>query len=297
MEMEATVSASKSIRKRVVPSDSDQVRIVAKYDLLRHLRSRRLIGVLVIEAVILALLASIPILTGTPYPTEFIKAVGNFVGQAGGIVSVNTLIIIGAALFAADSISSEFQNRTGYLLFPNPIKRWVLLAGKFVAAMTVMVLVVVIYYVVAFIVAGVVAKDFSHAELAIGSMLLALLFSMSAVSVGMFLSSLLKGSVGAIVLTFFLLLLILPIIDGIFSFVQGFSPVFSVTFASQSISLILTTPYPMDSVTRIPTDNTTAITLYTHVPDVALSVVVMLLYAAILMSLAYFLFQRREMTG
>jgi len=35
----------------VLPSNIDQVRVVAKYDILKHLRSRRLLGILAIETI------------------------------------------------------------------------------------------------------------------------------------------------------------------------------------------------------------------------------------------------------
>ena len=95
-----------------LPSDLQQVRTVIKYDILKHLRSRRLLGMLVIEALLIVLIAWL--VMGEP-AQPFVTTMSAFTGLA------PTLIIIGATLFAGDAIVSEFQGRTGYLL-PQPGK-------------------------------------------------------------------------------------------------------------------------------------------------------------------------------
>ncbi len=97
-------------------------------------------GMIAIEVLVLVLITAIPPLLGNSFgtnPDVFINVYANFTGL---------LAIIGATLFAGDAIVSEFQGRTGYLLFPNPVKRSVLLAGKFIASVGAMFIVLFVYY-------------------------------------------------------------------------------------------------------------------------------------------------------
>jgi ABC-2 type transport system permease protein len=43
-------------------------------------------------------------------------------------------VILTAVFFGGDAISGEFQNKTGYYLIPNPVKRTSVYAGKWIAA-------------------------------------------------------------------------------------------------------------------------------------------------------------------
>ncbi len=282
MNAEANVMESRS-----VPSDMQQVVTVAKYDLKKHLRSKRLLGMLIIEALIIVLLT---VLQLTQPAQPYSLTVGSFAGFAG------TLIIIGATLFAGDAIVSEFQGRRGYLLFPNPVKRISLLLGKFISASLATALVVLIYYAAAFIVGIAISSNLEHIELGLASLALALLYSVSAVSLGMLISSIMKSSVASLILTFFLLLMILPIVDGVFAFISS-APWFSLTFSAQTVQTIMVFPYPVTEVVTLPVTETSTMTLYQHVPNVAISVAVMAIYAVVAMVIAYFLFRRKEMTA
>ena len=47
------------------------------------------------------------------------------------VTSMGTLAILGAVFFGGDAIASEFEHKTGYILFPNPVKRITLVVGKY----------------------------------------------------------------------------------------------------------------------------------------------------------------------
>lgn len=141
----------------------------------------------------------------------------------------NILVVICATFFAADSIVGEFQNRTGYLMFPNPIKRSSILFGKFGASMTVGIFVMGLFYLavaaLSMITLGGVDRDFGM------SFLFAVEYLLSATAIAYLISTILKGSVGALVLTFFLFVMILPIVDGVGMF-AGVKIAASLTFLS-----------------------------------------------------------------
>lgn len=291
MKMESTVEVSagpaSGTTAGMPPSDLQQVRTVFRYDILKHFRSRRLLGMLAIEAVIVVLITAL--LAGQP-STPFNQTIGGYAGWA------TTLVIIGATFFAGDAIVSEFQGRTGFLLFPNPVKRSSLFLGKFLSAAAVMVLVLVIYYGVAMAVSAAISTNLDHIELAFYSLGLALLYAVAAVSVGLLISSFMKGSTGALILTFFLLFMILPIVDGMFVLVREPAPVASLTFAAMAVQYITTYPYP-PLISEMPVQGLEDLTLFTHVPDPGVAVVVMAAWAVAALALAFLFFKRREMAA
>ena len=365
-------------RPHVTPSDFDQVRIIWRYEILKYLRSKRLIATLAIVGTILALIYLLPLvlsdgysgtdadeelslfpagfsgiestelgdalymgiitrdtiepgtievyLNGSLYPSEggdvwvyknlevdgrtqnavlFMEMIdynstvlvtydwhisaesfdSNFIGF------VSLLIVVCATFFAADSLVGEFQNRTGYLIFPNALKRETLLMGKFMASVTVGIVVVVLFYLV---VAGLslvsargVDDDFSS------SLGFAILYLLAATGIGYFVSSIMKGSTGAIVLTFFLLIMILPIVDGV-SMVSGTKIEASVTFAAGTISYILIDPYPVDTVMG---DEVPGMELHSFYPTPATAAIVLLAYALVCYVLSTIIFKRKQLAG
>ena len=276
--------------KRSPPSDMKQVMLVARYDIYKHLRSRRLLGLLVIETLLLVLILALPPLLGHQYN----KDPDGYMSSFACANTINLLIIIGATLFAGDAIVSEYQNRTGYLIFPNPVKKSVLFAGKLLASVIIIDGAVLIWYGVGML-SG-VAITGSVTILAVYSLLLALLYSIACIGVGFFLSALMKGSTGALVFTFALLFLILPIVDSTVGAIGGVKPEISLAFAGGTVGDVMQTPYPVDSnhTQHIGGQN---LTLYSWIPNVTTSIIVMLGYSAALGALTLVLFKRREMVG
>jgi ABC-2 type transport system permease protein len=267
-----------------------QVVLVARYDIYKHLRSRRLLGFLVLEALLLILILALPPLLGHNYNMDPNGFMSNFTGTN----TINLLLAVGATLFAGDAIVSEYQNRTGYLIFPNPVKKSVLFAGKFLASTIIIGGAVLIWYGVAMI-SG-IAVTGSVTILAVYSLLLALLYAIACIGVGFFLSALMKGSTGALVFTFALLFLILPIVDSTVGAVGGVKPDVSLTFAGGTVGYIMETPYPVDAVRTMHVGGQN-LTLYSWYPDVTIAVIVMLGYCVVLGALTMVLFKRREMVG
>ncbi|MDD1773699.1 MAG: ABC transporter permease [Methanomassiliicoccales archaeon] len=270
-----------------LPSDLEQSGIVTRYELLKHLRSRRLLGIFILEFVIIALILVIPPLQGEDYPSDPAKFAGMF------LQGIWMLIIIGSTLFAGDSLVSEFQQRTGYLLFPNPVKKNVLFIGKFAASIIVVFLALVVFYATVAII--VLAVDGSISGLMAPSFGLALLFAIPALAVGYLISSFMKGSTGALILTFALLLMILPIVDTVATLSKA-KPVFSLTFSSGVIGYIMETPYPTDFVQTFDFSGRT-FEFLNYYPEVSLSILVAIAYAVVAIALALWIFGRREMAA
>jgi ABC-2 type transport system permease protein len=268
-----------------VPSDTTQVLLVAKYDILKHIRSKRLLAIGIILALVLALVTFLGTYNN-PDPHDAAKFIGNYAGF------VSIMIVIGVTLFAGDAIVSEFQGRTGYLLFPNPVKKSSLYAGKFLASVGIMSIVIVAYYLVAIVIGLAYTGNFT--DLSIYSMLLAILYGAAATGVAFLISSVLKTSTASLVLTFFMLFLILTLVSSVFT-LAGIKPDGELTFAGGTISDIMKTPYPVDSVTNLTEGG--RFVFHQYAPGVGISVLVEIAWLAVTSSLGYIAFKRREMVS
>jgi len=271
-----------------LPSDLQQVMTVAKYDVLKHLRSKRLLGLLVLEGLLLGLTFGLPIALGADAaedPTDYISA---FIGW------VDILIVLGATMFAGDAIVSEFQSRTGYLLFPNPVKRSTIFVGKYLSTLGIIVLMLVVYYGIAALLTF--AMTGGGTVLAVYSMLFAFAYGAAAAALGFLISSIFKGSTGSLILTFFTLLMILPLIAQLLP-IGDIKPWFMLTFCGGVISTILIEPYPTDVMDSIPIGNGEFLNYWSYYPEVGLSLVVLAVYIAVCLGLGMYLFKRREMVS
>ncbi len=364
--------------RQKVPTDLVQIPIIWKYEMLKYLRSKRLIASIAIAFLVIGLIYIIPPAFGSPYSgSETDETVATYelglppgtlpyhstgtldnagVDSDSVVISVNhtvvprgsttwtittsgvsageftiprgtavilftmnvtganvtasydwstpaedfegtflsfasILIIIAATFFGADAIVGEYQNRTGYLMFPNPVKRETLFFGKFAASMTAAILVVAIFYASVILLSvftiGAIDDDIGL------SLAFALAYSTVAMAVAYLISSILKGTTGATVLTFFLFVMILPIVDGV-SMVAGVKLEGSVTFSAGVIQYILSDPYPVDTTFD---DMGAGFTMHNFVPDPAVAALTMLVYAVVAIVLSLILFKRKQLAG
>jgi len=271
-----------------LPSDLQQVMTVAKYDVLKHLRSKRLLGLLVLEGLLLALTFGLPIALGADAAEDPTDYISGFIGW------VDILIVLGATMFAGDAIVSEFQSRTGYLLFPNPVKRSTIFVGKYLSTLGIIVLMLVVYYGIAALLTF--AMTGGGTVLAAYSMLFAFVYGAAAAALGFLISSIFKGSTGSLILTFFTLLMILPLIAQLLP-IGEIKPWFMLTFCGGVISTILIEPYPTDVMDSIPIGNGEFMNYWSYYPEVGLSLVVLAVYIVVCLGLGMYLFKRREMVS
>ena len=210
-----------------------QTATVARYELLKHLRRRRLIAIVAITFLIAALHLVVPPALGFDYPAtakEMVKSMLNW---------VDFLAITAGAFFAGDAVSSEFEQKTGYVLFPNPVGRIAILFGKFIASLLSVLMVVLLYYGLTTLFTVLLYGEV--VERTAQSLLYASIFTLSVLGITFLASTLLRGSMGATLLSFFTLILILPTISAIFV-LSGKEPWFILTYAADIIPLAIDPP-------------------------------------------------------
>jgi len=275
----------------MAPNSLRQIATVTKYELLKYFRGRRLLAIVVLTIIISAIFLIVPPAIGSDYskdPKEFTVNMLSF---------LSILAILSATFFGADAIVSEYESKTGYFLFPNPIRKTAIFLGKFIASALVSVGAIGLYYAIAVVSVRVI--DGSIPTNTGLSFIYSLFYLFAILAIAYLFSAVMRSSVYSLVLTFFTFFLILPIVDAVGSFAK-LKPWFSVTFASEISQNIFQSPYPTDKVF-----NTTAysgasagprsFSLVQYSPEIRLSLIVMAVYFVVAFLLAIFIARRREM--
>ncbi len=268
-----------------IPSDMSQAATVARYEVLKYLRGKKLLIVLAIIGLIVTLFLVVPPALGHDYPsdsTDFAMQFLNF----GGLV-----ILLCATFFGSDALVAEFQQRTAFLVFPNPVKRWVILAGKFIASLAASALVLGIFYGLIAVIVGVIDHDVPSALAS--SLAFSLIYTVAVLAVAYLLSAYLKSTVSSSILTFFMFFLILPVIDSVLTF-AAVKPWFSLSFVGGVMTYIMQSPYPTDSSLTVGMGHS-GMQIMQYYPEIALSVAVIVAYTVVALALAYWRFSRRDL--
>ncbi len=187
-------------------SEFEKLRVVTGYEFLKHIRRRRLYVILG-----LALLAELAVIIGVPLLMDGYPE--NIMVMAALLTIGPSLATIGAVFFAGDAIAGEFENKTGFILFTNPVRRITLVTGKYLASCIAVILLVIFCYAVISISLWAIygnipietAKSFG----------LCLLFAGSVISVTFFFSAVSKGAMGATVMTLLFIMVISGIIESV----------------------------------------------------------------------------------
>jgi len=264
-----------------IPSPVSQSLIIARYELLMYLRSKKILGIVAITVIFSVLFIELFENIGT----EGLQILG--FDLALPISFVTFLIVIVAAFFGSSSISSEFNQKTGYVLFSNPVSRTSIWFGKFIAAEIIVFSVVILYY---FIIVSYIAISYEVPIQIITSLLFSFLYSIMIMSVAFLISSIFRGQTSSTMLVFALFLIMFPMFDGIMM-LNGEKPWFTPTFSSGIIKQALTVSTPIGA-------NIMNIPFFTNsfVPKIVDSLVVMTSYIVTCSVLSIFIFKRKELT-
>ena len=127
-----------------------------------------------------------------------------------------SLAAIAAVFFAGDAIAGEFESKTGFLLFTNPIRRVVLWIGKYLACFIAITLLIAFTYIIIAISLLVIYHEVPIEILT--SFGLCLYFASAVLSTTFFFSAISKGSMGATVMTLLFVWMLSGIIESVLAF-------------------------------------------------------------------------------
>jgi ABC-2 type transport system permease protein len=257
------------------PNGLAQIGTIIRYTFLDYVRSRRFF-------ILLTLVLGLSI---------FLNAVARYAGLSvydfWGMVATMVALFSGI-FFGGDAISGEFQNRTGYFIIPNPVRRSSIYFGKWLSAflassialgaVTVITLVNALYH-------SSVPSEFGLSALFLWFYLAAVIGSV------FFFSSLFKNSANSIFVAFMVLVAVFTFIVEL-SGLANFEPWFILNYGGEIIGNILMVPYPPHATVGI--FGKTGITMTTYYATVPQGLAIIGLYFIITTVLGLLLFERKE---
>lgn len=193
----------------VTGDDFRQVGVIAKNELRKFIRGRKILLYILLVGLIVTLniyfITTSNLLDGS-FPDSMVS---NEILR-GYASTAAILALIGAVLFASYTIVSEYEERTYLLLFTRPIKKTTIFVGKFLACFSIVIATLLIYYGICsihtFALVGTVSSKTGY------SLFLIFIYTFAVSGVAMLLSTVVKrGSVSAL-MTFFMITMIPGII-------------------------------------------------------------------------------------
>jgi ABC-2 type transport system permease protein len=240
---------------------------------------------------------------GFPGEPASVAVLGFYGAGWGGTISL--ILILTAAFFGGDAISGEFQNKTGYFLVPNPIRRSAIYVGKWLAALLASTIILALFAVAVlanglYYFPGTVPWQFEQ------SVAFAWVYMVAALSLMFAFSSLFKSSAVSTLLGVILLLVIFSFVDLLSSTVAGIEPWYSITYGAGVITNILSTSFPPHVTTEgigaaigrgagNATSPRFSLTVYNA--TVAEGLAIMIAYFLVMGVIGLVLFERKEFTS
>ena len=277
----------KSINRNTIHNSISQAGTILKYEFMNFFRSRRFYILLSISLIISALLTSV---VGYYRPASFLSTQMGFYAQWWGMSSTFVIVLSGI-FFGGDAISGEFQNKTGFFLIPNPIRKSSIYVGKWLAAFIASSVILAIYTAIT-IANGVYYFGGGFPTEFIISIIFAWYYLAAVLSFSFLFSSLFKNSSYSILVTAILFLFIFSLIQNLVSSLVQIEPWFLLTYGAEIIANILIVPYPPNVSTQSFGPNNFTLTSYNAtVPE---GLVIMTVYIVVTAILGMILFERRE---
>jgi ABC-2 type transport system permease protein len=218
---------------------------MTKYELLNYFRSRRFFILLIIGLIISSIFTALVAYYGV---SSFATTALGFYSFWWGN-SITLVVILSGIFFGGDAISGEFQNKTGYFLVGNPLRRSSIYIGKWIAALTASLIILAIYAAIA-IGNGIYYFGTSLPYQFGESLIFSVLYLIAVLGFTFFFSSLFKSSSMSILVTAILFLFAFSLIQVIVSTLAQVEPWFIITYGAGIISNVLLPQYPTTQSVR-----------------------------------------------
>lgn len=273
-------------KKSKVPGSLSQTASIIKFELLNYFRARRFYVLLGITLLISLLLTGV---VDYYRPTSYLNSTLDFYASWWGSW-IDFIIILSGIFFGGDAISGEFQNKTGYFLIPNPIRRVTVYVGKWVAALIASTLIVALYAVIT------LANGYAYFGASVPyefweSAAFALLYLISVLGFTFFFSSLFKSSSISVLITAMLFLFIFTLIQALVANLAQTEPWFILTYGQSIIGNVFKVPYP-PHMTTITGERGFKLIQYQATINEGLAI--MAAYFIVTAALGLILFERKE---
>lgn len=259
-----------------LPNDFEQMLVATRYEFLKFRRGKKLLVVSALFILVLALLTVAPYLLDGSLPSDP-KAFAEYY-----LIFLTSLIIIAVTLFGSDALSTEFEHRTGLLMFTRPVKRESLFAAKFIASFSMTLAVTLAFYFVVIVMSYVVTG--SVVSTLFTSMGLAIIYVLAVTGLGFMLSAFLSRGATAAILIFASMMLVFPIIETVL-LMANIVPWYNIHYAGEAVY------HSVAGAMTVPT----GVGFIEYDPKTGTSAAVLTIWAIVTTGLALIKFKRREL--
>ncbi len=209
------------------------------------------------------------------------------------LVYTGLFVVLAAAFFGGDALSVDFSTGAGYYMLVLPIRRSVLLAGRYAAATLVTLAVIGVYYVF-----GTVGAVYFFGAASVpwtllaGSLGIAIVFALAALSVAFCVSAFVRSPSAGVLVTVLALYVGFVTLQATME-LAGVEPWFSLSYAGGAMAAVLDTDFV--HVQAVPLGEDQYYTIWSA--TVAEGLAIMAAYIAVFLPLSAYLYQRKESTG
>jgi ABC-type transport system involved in multi-copper enzyme maturation permease subunit len=220
---------------------------------------------------------------------------------SGGLRFISFLTLFAACLFFSGIICSEFNKKTGFIVFPK-INKYKLIIGKYIGNLILVVFIITVYYFVLAILGVYYYGAFINIRI-FYSYSFAVLYLIALSSFVTLFSSFMKSETVTIIITLIILLIGFTIADQIITLVfrDTFEPLYSLSYLGNIISSILDNPFPNpryreSSFSGAGPFGGGSFTFGTWLtPSIGMAITLLLVYIVACFILAALLFKRRQL--
>jgi ABC-type transport system involved in multi-copper enzyme maturation permease subunit len=284
-------SVAQPVQRRRV-SDFEQWRIVTLHQLGHYLRTNRFYGLFGLAVFVSVLTLAFQLDAGVA-TVQFQQLYRASEYLSNYLMYTGLWVVLAAALFGGDALSVDFSTGAGYYMLVLPIRRPVLLAGRYAAATLVTIAVVGVTY--AFGAAGAAYFFGLRAVpwlLLAESLGVAAVFSLAALSVAFCVSSFIRMPAAGVLFTLVALYVAFTTLEQVVELAQV-EPWFSLTYAGGAMAAILDTDFLHVQTIPVGEDQY----YYIWSATVLEGLEIMAAYIAFFLPLSAVLYQRKESTG
>lgn len=284
------MSASQAESGNVVPSSLSQAAVTTQYTFLDYVRSRRFAILLVLMLIISAILTFVFAYKGT-VKNEGLDSLGFYSDWWG--MSATFVVILSGIFFGGDAISSEFQNRTGYFVLPNPVRRSSIYVGKFLGALIAASVILAIFTLIT------VGNGLYYFGLNVPgafweSAFFDWFYLLAVLGFTFFISSVFKSASYSILVSAVFLLFGFSLIETLVESLVGIEPWFVLTYGSEIVGNVLMATYPAHETLEMLGSGKHSFTITVFNVGVTEGLVILAAYFVATAILGLFLFERKE---
>lgn len=300
LSYEELMQSEQTYDKYTVPSNGNQLWTIVRLE-FKHFLKTKSFFILFILAAIVPLIQ----MTGLLNIVEKFIFLLSVVNQPRDEISANMymhyclvllplIMLFCMVFFCGKTISNEYANRTAYLNMPQPMERWVIFTGKFIAISLISFSIILFAYGMAFLATALKYSDVFVMPI-FESVIVSFFCMLALVAVGMLFSSIMKNRGGAMAfLTMFVLIpMIIPIIVLILSNVFHFN--YNADFLQYTLPFLMDDAFILisyDPVMNIPSFLTILVPM--PMPDTWALILCALIWAAGCFAGGLYLFNKKE---